>query len=137
MLTWIRNLWKPKSLGQRGESLACRFLRRQGYTIVARQDRTRLGEIDIIAVQKRTIVFVEVKTRTAEEKGTPTEAVNTEKQERLTRAALSYMRHHDLLGNCAARFDVIAIVWPNGQAKPTLTHIENAFEPTGQFQMFS
>ncbi|PQO40814.1 YraN family protein [Blastopirellula marina] len=137
MLTWIRSFWKPKSLGQRGESLACRYLRRQGYTIVARQDRTRLGEIDIIAVHQRTVVFVEVKTRAGDEKGTPTQAVNTEKQERLTRAALAYMRRHDLLGNCAARFDVIAIVWPGDQAKPTINHIENAFEPTGQFQMFS
>lgn len=137
MLTWIRSFWKPKSLGQRGESYACRYLRRRGYTIVARQDRTRLGEIDIVAVDRRTVVFIEVKTRAAEEKGTPTEAVNAEKQTRLTRAALSYMRRNDLLGNCAARFDVIAIVWPEGKAKPTINHIENAFEPTGEFQMFS
>lgn len=137
MLAWLRKLWEPKSLGQRGETLACRYLRRRGYTIVARQDRTRLGEIDIVAVQQRTIVFIEVKTRTADEKGSPTDAVNAEKQERLTRAALAYMRRHDLLGNCAARFDVIAIVWPEAQAKPKLDHIENAFEPTGQFQMFS
>lgn len=137
MWTWIRSFWKPQSLGQRGESYACRYLRRHGYTIVARQDRTRLGEIDIVAVHQRTVVFLEVKTRAAEEKGTPTEAVDADKQQRLTRAALAYMRRHDLLGNCAARFDVIAIVWPEGQAKPRLTHIENAFEPTGQFQMFS
>ncbi|QDU77153.1 hypothetical protein Pan97_42150 [Bremerella volcania] len=137
MLTWIRNFWKPKSLGERGESLACRHLRRQGYTIVARQDRTRLGELDIVAVRQRTVVFVEVKTRAADEKGTPTEAVDEDKQARLTRAALAYMRRHDLLGNCAARFDVIAIVWPDDKTKPTLTHIENAFEATGQFQMFS
>ncbi|MEW4565630.1 YraN family protein [Bremerella sp. JC770] len=137
MLAWIRSFWKPKSLGDRGERFACRFLRRQGYTIVARQDRTRLGEIDIIAVQKRTIVFVEVKTRAGDDKGLPVDAVNQEKQQRLTRAALAYMRRHDLLGNCAARFDVIAIVWPDDRAKPRVTHIENAFEPTGQFQMFS
>jgi len=136
---WARigSFWKPKSLGQRGEALACRYLRRQRYTIVARQDRTRLGEIDIVAVQQRTIVFIEVKTRADQDKGAPTEAVDHDKQQRLTRAALAYMRRHDLLGNCAARFDVIAIVWPAGQAKPELTHIENAFEPTGEFQMFS
>ncbi|MBA2117554.1 YraN family protein [Bremerella alba] len=137
MLTWIRSFWKPQSLGQRGEAFACRYLRRKRYKIVARQDRTRLGEIDIIAVQQRTIVFIEVKTRSAQEKGLPAEAVNRDKQERLTRAALAYMRRHNLLGNCAARFDVIAIVWPEGQTKPTLSHIENAFEPTGQFQLFS
>ena len=137
MWAWITNLWKPKSLGQRGESYACRYLRRRGYTIVARQDRTRLGEIDIVAIQRRTVVFIEVKTRAAEEKGTPTEAVNADKQQRLTRAALGYMRRHDLLGNCAARFDVIAIVWPEDQTQPAINHIENAFEPTGEFQMFS
>lgn len=137
MLTWLKSWWQPKSLGQRGEQFACKYLRRRGYTIVATQDRSRLGEIDIVAVQDRTIVFVEVKTRAAEEKGSPDEAVNRDKQQRLTRAALAYMRRHDLLGNCPARFDVIAIVWPAHQRTPEVRHFENAFEPTGQFQMFS
>lgn len=134
---WLRAWRKPKSLGERGEAFACRYLKKKAYTIIARQDRSRLGEIDIIAVQERTIVFVEVKTRTADERGAPDEAVDRDKQERLTRAALGYMRKHDLLGSCPARFDVISIVWPKGAKTPEVRHFENAFEPTGQFQMFS
>ena len=124
-------------LGQRGEAFACRYLKRQRYTIVARQDRSKLGEIDIVAVQDRTIVFVEVKTRASDEKGSPDQAVDQEKQQRLTRAALAYMRRHDLLDNCAARFDVISLVWPADAKRPEVRHFENAFQPTGQFQMFS
>ncbi|MBI1249161.1 YraN family protein [bacterium] len=137
MLTWLRAWWKPKSLGQRGEDYACRYLKKKGYKIVARQDRSRLGEIDIVAVQQRTVVFVEVKTRSDDEKGSPDQAVDRDKQERLTRAALAFMDRHDLLGNCAARFDVISIVWPPGQSRPEVRHFESAFEATGRFQMFS
>lgn len=134
---WLTTWWKPMPLGLRGEKFACRYLKKRGYTIVAWQDRSKLGEIDIVAVQDRTIVFVEVKTRTSQDKGSPDEAVDQEKQRRLTRAALAYMRRHDLLGNCAARFDVISLVWPDRAKRPEVRHFENAFEPTGQFQMFS
>lgn len=137
LIAWFRSWRKPQTLGERGEAYAARYLKKKGYTIVARQDRSRLGEIDLIAVQDRTIVFIEVKARTAEEKGSPDEAVNHDKQQRLTRAALGYMRRHDLLGNCQARFDVISLIWPEGAKQPEVRHFENAFEPTGQFQMFS
>ncbi|GAA4419777.1 YraN family protein [Bremerella cremea] len=137
MWDWFKRWSSPQSLGERGERFACRYLRKKGYTIIARQDRTRLGEIDIVAVQDRTIVFVEVKTRSAEEKGSPDEAVDREKQQRLTRAALAYMERHDLLGNCAGRFDVIAIVWPASSRHPEVRHFENAFPATGKFQMHS
>lgn len=137
MLSWLRRFTTRKPLGQRGEAFACRYLKRKGYRIVARQDRSRLGEIDIVAVEGRTVVFVEVKTRTAAEKGTPDEAVDADKQQRLTRAGLAFLRRHHLLGHCSARFDVIAIVWPEGRRPPEIQHIENAFPPTGEFQMFS
>lgn len=137
LAAWVRSWWQPQPLGERGEAFACRYLKKQGYSIVARQDRSKLGEIDIIAVQERTLVFVEVKTRTSDEKGSPDEAVGQEKQDRLTRSALAYMRRHDLLGNCAARFDVISLVWPEGNRQPEIRHFENAFPPSAQFQMFS
>ncbi|MBW3600451.1 MAG: YraN family protein [Planctomycetes bacterium] len=118
---------RPRRLGERGERAAERYLRRLGYVIVARSRRDRLGEIDLVAVDGRTIVFVEVKTRRSHEAGHPVEAVDEEKQRRLTRLALAYLKHHDLM-SCSARFDVIAVTWPDGARRPVIEHFKNAFE---------
>ena len=85
------------TLGQRGERAAARYLRSRGYKIVAAGDRTMLGELDLVAVDGRTVVFVEVKTRESHEAGHPVEAVDADKQARLTRLALAYLKRHDLL----------------------------------------
>jgi len=132
----LGQLRRPQTLGQRGEAAAARYLKRRGYIIVGRSERDRLGELDLVAVDHRTVVFVEVKTRSSHDAGHPTEAVDQEKQRRLTRAALSYLRRHDLLEH-AARFDVIAITWPSRAKRPMIEHFPNAFEPTGRGQMFS
>ena len=97
---------------------------------------TLLGEFDLVAVDGRTVVFVEVKTRESHEAGHPVEAVDADKQARLTRLALAYLKRHDLL-ECPARFDVVAITWPERAGKPQIEHFANAFEPTGRGQMFS
>ena len=70
-----------KSLGQRGEDAAAKFLKRKGYRILARHVDSRLGELDIIAVDGRTVVFVEVKTRTYDDAGHPAEAIDARKQQ--------------------------------------------------------
>ncbi|HZN35783.1 MAG TPA: YraN family protein, partial [Pirellulaceae bacterium] len=119
-----------------GEDAAARFLRKLGYVIVARGHRDNIGEIDLVAVDKRTVVFIEVKTRTTHDAGHPADAVDDAKQRRLTRLALSYLKRHDLL-ECAARFDVVAVTWPAGRGKPTIEHFVNAFEPVGFPGMFS
>lgn len=138
--SWIFDYWKgrnaPVSLGERGERAAERFLKRLGYKIVARHDRGRLGELDLVAVDSRTIVFVEVKTRREDEAGSPAEAVDDRKQAKLTRLALAYLKRHGLL-EYAARFDVIAITWPDDALQPKIVHYINAFSPTGVGQMFS
>ena len=126
----------PKSLGRRGEDAAAKFLRKLGYVIVARGHRDRIGEIDLIAVDGRTVVFVEVKTRTSQDAGHPAEAVDDDKQRRLTKLALAYMKRHDLL-ECSARFDIVAITWPSAKAAPKIEHFKNAFEPVGVQGMFS
>jgi putative endonuclease len=128
---------RPRSLGQRGEVAAARLLRRKGYTIVAGGRRTRFGEIDLIAVQDRqTVVFVEVKTRRNLRGGHPAEAVDAEKQRRISNSALAYLKSHGLL-EYPARFDVIAILWPKDASGPSaVEHIENAFEPPGQGRFF-
>lgn len=129
--------WFPaRTLGQQGEALAAKFLRRRGYIIVGRSERDRLGELDLVAVDQRTVVFVEVKTRRGDSAGLPQEAVDAEKQRRLARAAAGYLKRHGLLEH-AARFDVVAITWPEGGSRPTIELIQNAFEPPGRGQMFS
>jgi putative endonuclease len=104
--------------------------------IVARSQRNALGEIDLVAVDGRTIVFVEVKTRTSGEAGHPVEAVDADKQRRLTRLALGYLKRHDLL-EYRARFDIVAVIWPPDASRPVIEHYRNAFEPSGTGQMFS
>ena len=119
----------PKTLGQRGEALAARFLRRRGYRVVARGDRHKLGELDIVAVDGRTVVFVEVKTRSTDEHGHPSDAVTPDKQRRLTRLALAFLKRHGLL-ETPARFDVVAITWPE-HGRPKIEHLKNAFDAVG------
>jgi len=124
---WLQRLTPHRTLGQRGEHEAARFLKQQGYKIVARGDRAVLGELDLVAVDGRTIVFVEVKTRESQEAGHPAEAVDAEKQRRLSRVALAFLRRHELL-EYPARFDVVAITWPRAAKRPTIEHIRHAFE---------
>lgn len=140
LLARLREKWREwtrrRTLGERGEAVAAKFLRKLGYRIVARGERGALGEIDLVAVDGRTVVFVEVKTRRSHDAGHPADAVDTHKQRRLTRLALAYLKKHDLL-ECRSRFDVVAVTWPNDRSPPKIEHIQNAFEPVGQGQMFS
>jgi putative endonuclease len=112
------------SLGKHGEELAARYLEQRGYTIVARNHRTPLGELDLIARDGKHLLFVEVKTRRTTAFGTPAEAVNPRKQRQIVRAAqwyLAVVRHPTL----QPRFDVIAVI--AGAGEPAITHIPNAF----------
>jgi putative endonuclease len=134
---WVAALFsRPKSLGQRGEDAAARHLKRQGFRIIERGHDSPLGEIDIIAIDERTVVFVEVKTRTSGDAGHPTEAIDATKRRRMTQAALAYLKSKRLLQN-SARFDVVAITWPVDACEPAIEHYKNAFAPTGSGQFFS
>ncbi|WP_010586273.1 YraN family protein [Schlesneria paludicola] len=125
-----------KELGNRGEIEAARFLEHLGYKILHRQWRERYGEIDLIAIDRDTIVFAEVKTRASAGFGHPTEAITTAKQGRMTRSALAFLKRKRWL-NRRARFDVIAVIWPRDGDAPQIQHYMNAFEPTGFGQMYS
>jgi putative endonuclease len=127
----VRSIWN-RWMGDRGEREAARYLRRHGLRIVLRGYRTPRGEIDLIARDGDTLVFVEVKTR---RQGVPAEAVTPAKQLRLTLAALQFLTEHRLLDQ-RVRFDVVAIVWPEGGRGPVIEHIRNAFEACGRGQMF-
>jgi putative endonuclease len=135
--SWWINLRQPKPLGYLGERAAEKHLKSKGYKIVARGLRSRGGgELDLVAVDGRTIVFVEVKTRRSTQFGHPTEAIDRRKQTRMTRAAVSYLKRHGLL-DYRSRFDVIAIVWPTNVKRPKIEHYQSAFEATGFDGMFS
>ncbi|MGI8431242.1 MAG: YraN family protein [Chthoniobacterales bacterium] len=114
------------ALGARGEKLAARFLRRQGFKILYRNFRGRQGgEIDLVCRDGDTLVFVEVKTRTHEEFGRPLEAVNLPKQRRLSLGALAWLR---LLGDpdILFRFDIVEVV-TSEHAPPRLELVRDAF----------
>jgi len=112
-------------LGRRGEAIAARHLRRLGYKVLYRNFRApKGGEVDIVCRDGKTLVFVEVKTRSSEAYGAPAEAVTLSKQHLIARGALAWLK---LLGNpdILLRFD-IAEVRMNGK-KGEVTVIQNAF----------
>jgi putative endonuclease len=123
------------SLGNRGELAAERYLLKRGYIILFRGYEDKFGEIDLIAVDLDTIVFVEVKTRSTDDAGDPAEAVDTAKQSHLTKTGIGFLKWHRLT-QYAARFDVVAILGDPLSASAEIRHYVNAFEPTGKFQMF-
>lgn len=125
-----------ESLGRRGETAATKFLKQLGYRILERGYDSPLGEIDIIAIDGRTIVFVEVKTRSSTEAGHPADAVDATKRRRMTQAALAYLKAHNLL-QTPARFDVVAVTWRDPHEPPMIEHFQNAFAPVGSGQFFS
>lgn len=136
MRAWLRRRFSTnKSLGQRGEDAAADYLKRKRLRIIERGYDSPLGEIDIIAVDDRTVVFVEVKTRSSTDAGHPTEAIDATKQRRMTQAALAYLKSKRLLQQ-SARFDVVAVTWPSDAREPAIEHYKNAFEPTGSGQFF-
>jgi putative endonuclease len=113
------------SLGKMGEDLAIAQLRALKYKIIVRNFKCALGEIDIIAREKDTLVFVEVKTRRTRDFGGPAAAVNRRKQRQLSRVALTYLNQKKLSG-VPARFDVVAVeLIPPA---PRIEVIRNAFE---------
>jgi putative endonuclease len=114
-------------LGKEGEKIAGHYLKKKGYTLVARNYRCPVGEIDLIALDRRVIVFIEVKTRTGHGFGTPIEAVAPRKQRKIVQSAKFFL-HEKGLQQRDARFDVIGVSWQG--AKPRVEHIENAFEVT-------
>ena len=114
-----------QKIGKEGEIAAVRYLKQQGYKIIEQNYRSRAGEIDIIAKEKRTLVFVEVKTRRSRSFGSPKWAVTPKKQKAISMAALHYLKMTGQ-NNVAARFDVVSIL---AQEEDTLIElVRNAFD---------
>ncbi len=117
-------------LGRAGERTAARYLKRKKWRIRATRYSTPVGELDLIAEDGTTIVFVEIKTRTDRDWAEPEDSVTLEKQRRLTRAARWYL-HHERLDTRPARFDVVSVVQPAERGVPaSIEHFEEAFLPT-------
>ena len=115
----------PRSgLARRGEAAAALRLAQEGYRILETNHRSPLGEIDLIAREGDTLVFVEVKTRRGRA-GSPKEAVTPRKQRRLSLLALAYLKAHGRLDR-PARFDVVAVTW--GEDGPEIEIVRNAFD---------
>lgn len=112
-------------LGARGERAAEQLLRRRRYKILQRNYRCSGGEVDLIALDGTTVVFVEVKTRTQEGFGTPFAAVDRRKQAQVVRAAKHFISEHRLFDR-AARFDVVGVWSENGRI--TCELVRHAFE---------
>ena len=115
-----------KNLGKKGEDLACSFIKEKGYTLVTRNFRKKCGEIDIIAYEDDVLVFIEVKTRSNESKGSPLEAVNRQKQQQIIKTATYYLAENDSF-DVSCRFDVLGITLMDNRA-PIFELIQGAFE---------
>ena len=116
-----------RSLGQHGEEEAARFLEKRGFAILDRNVRSRLGEIDLVARDGKTIVFVEVKTLRESEGDPPEAAVTGGKQRRLGRLAQQYLKWKRL-GEVRCRFDVVAVTLDIKGRVKTVRHLPAAFE---------
>jgi len=117
---------KTQKLGKLGEDLAASYLEKKGYLIKERNFRFRAGEIDIVALDDDVLVFVEVKSRSGVEYGSPAEAVTFRKQQQIAKTALFYINKHEL-HNFNARFDVVSVLI-NGTQAAQIELIKNAFE---------
>lgn len=123
----VPNGLNRKNLGDLGESLAEGYLTAEGYQILCRKYRTKIGEIDLIVMNDDCLVFVEVKTRRTKSYGEGFEAVNYKKQHTLRRVADQYLAYEKQQGkpDMSMRFDVVD-VFIQGET-PAINHIKNAF----------
>lgn len=119
------------SLGKLGENLAVTYLKKHRLKIIKQNYRQKTGEIDIIAREKKTLVFVEVKTRRSTRYGQPLEAVTPKKQAQISRVALDYITRNKL-SDQPVRFDVISILIVENK-KPEIEHLQNCFEAINTF----
>jgi putative endonuclease len=131
-----RKPWWRRWFGSRSEHAAGRFLRRLGYRVVRWNYRCPHGEIDIIALDGSCLVFVEVRSTERADATRAAAWVDHGKQQRLTTLALYFLQQHRLLNNFA-RFDVLAISWPEGRKEPNIVHHKDAFPAVGRHQMYS
>ena len=116
-----------RATGSAAEQAACGYLRSRGLTTIQANFQCRSGEIDLIMLDRQQLVFVEVRFRSAGDYGHALDSVTPAKQLKLKRAASYFLLQHPRYGDCACRFDVVAIQAAPGQRRPQLAWIKNAF----------
>jgi putative endonuclease len=114
-----------KEIGFKGEAITEQFLKKQGYKIIERNFKCSFGEIDLIAYKKKMLSFIEVKTRTSSDFGSPLEAITKSKQQKLLRLANYYIYKKKIPSSIHCQFDVVAILME--EEKPDIKLITNAF----------
>lgn len=115
----------PYALGRSGEEIALHYLKRKKYRVIAKGFRMFRGEIDIIAYDRKTLVFVEVKTRMSRDFGLPEESVTPSKQRQIRKIAEGFLAKNDLQ-DLECRFDIISLDFNEGEGY-SIRHIKNAF----------
>lgn len=125
----VRMTFARQALGKRGEDLAVAALLERGYAILARRYRTRYGEIDIVADDCGTIVFVEVRARATREFGTAAESLTPAKRRKVTAMAVDYLARNRLTSR-PCRFDVVTVDDARSPS-PEITVYIGAFDATG------
>jgi putative endonuclease len=134
---FTRYPWWRRWFGQRSERAAARFLRGRGYRIVAANVADTAGELDLIAVDGRTLVIVEVRSTASDDLDRTSASVDDRKQRKVTGAALRFLKRKRLLGRVNVRYDIVVLSWPASAREPVVRHIPHAFEPGDLFQWFS
>ena len=120
----------PDELCKKGEALAGKLLKKRGYKILKRNYVSKYGEIDIVAYDKGTISFVEVKTRRSENYGPPELAVTKKKRKKIIQTALNYLVINHI-EDIDCRFDVVSILFKENDNKPDIELLNNAFTADG------
>jgi putative endonuclease len=126
--------WLRRWFGDRSERAAIRFLRQRGFRIHTRNYRCPDGELDVIGLDGRCLVFVEVRSTAQADPERPMLSIDAEKQRRLTRAAKHFLSRRRLF-DVNSRFDIVIVCWPPNERQPRIDHFPNAFEAVGKFQM--
>ncbi len=124
--------YRTLGIGKKGESLAHSFLKRQGYRIIEKNFKTRLGELDIIADDNGCISFIEVRSRSDAKFGLAGESIDRRKQNRISKTALAYIKARQLEDK-ECRFDIVCIDGIDS-AFPKISLIKNAFELAGWYR---
>lgn len=114
----------PNPTARLGEDLACEYLVKKEYKIIDRNFRKGYGELDIVAINNNTLVFIEVKTRTSRKYGTPFEQITPFKLKSIEKTALFYKKLHPKLPE-SLRLDAISVELDSSGRKSTIEHIEN------------
>ncbi|MDP3787424.1 MAG: YraN family protein [Candidatus Omnitrophota bacterium] len=117
---------RNKEVGDLGERLAAKFLRRGGYTILARKYRCKFGEIDIVAKDRNTLVFVEVRSRSDSGCGLPYETIDYKKREHIKRVAAEFLKRFNLF-DYDCRFDCVSVLFDDNFKPKQIELIKDAF----------